>query len=511
MATYYRWVLMLIPFLFISVSCKKTTEEKQQALYQNYCASCHMLPSLDALPRHLWEQEVLPDMAARLGIRDSTNDPYKNLSLVEQGALLKANVYPSDPLLPMEDWEMLKEYIIENAPQKLPAIKKRELKELTQFSVKNIAIDSINGSTISYLRYDSIDGKIFTGTMRGKLSKYNPRKDSLELVLRAGSTITHFSQNLDTTYLTTIGFLLPSEIPAGDLGIKQGNKIRSLPQKLHRPVHTLIHDFNSDGKDEILISEFGDLKGQLSLWKKNGQGHFTESILLQQPGVIRTIAKDLNKDGKDDIVVLTSQGEEGITIFHQSKDLTFKSEQVLRFPPNYGSSWFELVDFDNDGDLDILTVHGDNADKTYTAKPYHGMRVHLNNGQNQFIESFFYPMNGCTRIIAKDFDADNDLDIALLSTFPDYKAHPDESFIYLETKDAKNFKFEAYKLPEPNDGRWFLMDVGDIDKDGDEDLMISSLTYAYSPIPESLENKWKNENIDLIILENNLLKKEDEN
>lgn len=114
-------------------------------------------------------------------------------------------------------------------------------------------------------------------------------------------------------------------------------------------------------------------------------------------------------------------------------------------------------------------------------------------------------MNGCTRVIADDFDQDQDIDLVLLSTFPDYKDHSDEPFIYLENTSESKISFKPYRLSEPNlGGRWFLMDSGDFDKDGDVDLVLSSLTYTYSPVPQELDDKWKNENVDLLLLKNNL-------
>lgn len=115
-----------------------------------------------------------------------------------------------------------------------------------------------------------------------------------------------------------------------------------------------------------VLPEFGDLTGQLSLWIKTDNGYQKE-ILLNQPGSIRTLAQDMNRDGKSDLVVLTTQGDESITILYQEANLKFRAEKPIRFSPVYGSSWFELVDYDNDGDQDIITVHGDNADKTNVA------------------------------------------------------------------------------------------------------------------------------------------------
>lgn len=110
--------------------------------------------------------------------------------------------------------------------------------------------------------------------------------------------------------------------------------------------------------------------------------------LLDSPGVIKTMLRDMNDDGKDDLLV-TSQGDESITVFYQRATLVFEAEQLLRFSPVYGTSWFDLLDYDGDGDLDIATVHGDKADESFVHKPYHGMRIHINEGTSGIRESFF--------------------------------------------------------------------------------------------------------------------------
>jgi len=55
-----------------------------------------------------------------------------------------------------------------------------------------------------------------------------------------------------------------------------------------------------------------------------------------------------------------------------------------------------------------------------------------------------------------------------------------------------------------NLGRWFLLDKGDIDNDGDIDILISSFTYTFSPVPDEFQKAWEENNVDLILLENNL-------
>ena len=215
----------------------------------------------------------------------------------------------------------------------------------------------------------------------------------------------------------------------------------------------------------------------------------------------------MDKDGKLDIVTLTSQGDESITILYQQDDLVFKTDKAIRFSPIYGSSWFELIDYDGDGDDDIVTVNGDNADKTYVSKPYHGLRILINDGDNNFTETYFYPLNGATRFVADDFDQDGDYDFGIISTFPDYQEKPEYSLIYLENLNAGSYDFQPYSFDEGNDSRWLLLDAGDIDQDGDTDIILSAFTYVFTPVPNEITAKWDEKNVDIMVLKNTLIDK----
>src|SRR5690606_23617896 len=115
--------------------------------------------------------------------------------------------------------------------------------------------------------------------------------------------------------------------------------------------------------------------------------------------------------------VLYAQGLEGISVFLNKGKGKFKEEEILKFSPVYGSSWFELGDFNGDGLTDILYVNGDNADYSITLKNYHGIRIFENKGKNRFEQAWFFPLYGATKARAADFDGDGDLDIAAIAYY----------------------------------------------------------------------------------------------
>lgn len=500
---FIRTIIFLI--VGFAVSCSSPPEKKATALYNSQCAACHVLPAINDLPKHIWKNGVLPDMAARMGIKDSTVNPFKNVSFREQHAILKSGIYPNRPSLTLEDWNLLKNYIISLAPDSLPSSTNlNDYNKLNQFTSNPIKLDSTSGTFITFLKFDKESRSIITGDLNGDLVNYNFIRDQAHTLMKTGNAITAYSKKDKYTFITNTGNLNPSEIANGYIQIKTGDTLEQLPMVLHRPIHTVVQDLNKDGENELVVSEFGNFTGSLSILEKKKGEEYQKEILLNQPGSIRTIVKDMNADGKDDLITLTAQGRENITILFQNDNLKFSAESVINFSPVYGTSWFELIDYDGDGDDDIVTVHGDNADKSYVHKPYHGFRIHINDGTNHFVEKFFFPLNGATRVVANDFDEDGDIDFGIVATFPDYINSPQSSFVYLENKNSDSFKFQPFTFPDAILGRWLLMDQGDVDNDGDQDIILSSFTYSFTPVPKIISSLWKESKVDLMVLENKL-------
>jgi hypothetical protein len=133
--------------------------------------------------------------------------------------------------------------------------------------------------------------------------------------------------------------------------------------------------------------------------------------------------------------------------------------------------------------MDILVTNGDNWDLSAIRKNFHGVRILMNNGSLGFAEKFFFPHWGTSKAIARDFDKDGDLDIAVAGFYGDYD-NPEQSFIYLENKGA--FNFAAHSIADAANGKWLTMEVADIDHDGDDDIILGSYFHSLSEVTKML-------------------------
>jgi hypothetical protein len=284
--------------------------------------------------------------------------------------------------------------------------------------------------------------------------------------------------------LTKIGIMDPNDFKTGSaetFEMDGTGKIHSQLQlfdTLQRPVQVVATDLDRNGATDYVVCAFGNKMGSFYWMRNLGNNRFESKPLKDLPGAIKCYVDDYNSDGWADIMVLFGQAEEGIYLFLNKGDGQFEEKQILRFPPVYGSSYFELQDMNGDGKKDIIYTCGDNADySSKVLKNYHGVYVFLNEGNFAYREMYFFPLNGAYKAIARDYDRDGDMDIAAISFFPDKMHQPQEAFVYLENTGQWNFK--PATISGYNQGNWITMDAGDVDQDGDEDIVIGSLFLPY--------------------------------
>ena len=497
------------------ISCAPATEESNgqvkypqpghglapKQLAEAYCGSCHVFPEPDLLSKSIWDQRVLKDMGRRLGIGTEGYDPFKNRSMFDVFMIRRSGIYPEDTLILKEDWDKIINYYLQEAPDELaPQPPKPELAiGMPGFKVK--VFNDLPAEPLSTLvKFDTARSLIYWGSRHGDLMLVH-KDGKVERQITLESAPSYLEQDGTKDYVLTMGVMDPSEEFLGKLQLfDNGDEGIEMLSKLQRPVFLSQADLDGDGNADLVVSQFGDQTGKLSWFKNDGDTTFIQNVIKNASGTIKTEIQDFDQDGRLDIMALMGQGNEGISIFYNKGKGRFKENIILRFPPVYGSSSFQLVDFNKDGNLDILYSNGDNSDFTYSLKPYHGVRIFLNDGDYNFTESFFYPMYGVTKTMAGDFDLDGDLDLFAISFMPDFSNERPEGFVYLE--NLGNLNFKPYSFPEAANGRWLVADAADFDKDGDLDIVLGSLLFKIKAAPKELIDQWSLSNYHMILLEN---------
>ena len=481
------------------------TQLSGQQLAATYCASCHLLPDPALLDKKTWQHGVLPQMALRLGQSDKQMQElmrYRNPD--ELNRVVAANIFPDHATMHPTDWQKIVDYYTASAPDSLllqpahtpvlPAIPLFKARQSTA------AINPI----ITVLQYDSVRRQIWAGDAGINLyalDKQLRRVDSVEVYSPVLGVRSQRSGVLD---LLSVGVLDPNDRLAGDWQQrKMGNaKPTAKIGNLQRPVYSTTADLNRDGRQDVVICQFGHHFGKLTWHEKQLTGGYREHVLDEVPGARVAIVRDVDDDDWPDVVALLSQGDEQVAVYRNLRNGRFQKETLLRFPSVYGSSFLELTDIDQDGDPDLIYTNGDNADYSSILKPYHGIRIFLNDGKFAFTEAFFFPMYGATQTVTRDFDQDGDLDIAAIAQFPDFAQHPNQSFVYLENTGGLTFKPQTF--PMANRGRWLLIDAGDIDQDGDDDILLGSFYRSADPKYAKLMDFWRKPGSGIMLLENTL-------
>ncbi|WP_020594737.1 FG-GAP repeat domain-containing protein [Spirosoma panaciterrae] len=456
-------------------------------LASRYCGNCHLAPEPELLDKKTWTSRVLPIMAMRLGLKLPGQDTLQSLSPEEENAINSLHIYPDTPALSLSDWEKLVDYYQRTAPEEpLPQKSHAPITNtLPLFTVKALSIGDKSVPQTTLLKYDSRKGQLYVGDAQNALYVLDK---NLQLAdtwwIDTPPTDIDFPENAPPRLLT-IGVFAPSDQHLGRLmTLERSAKSGSSPiniKGLPRPVRFVASDLNGDGRQDVLVCGFGNNAGKL-FWY-DGFDLAKEHVLKALPGARNVEIADFNHDKKPDIMVLMAQAREEVTIFYNQGNGRFSEKTVLRFSPLFGSSYFELVDFNKDGFQDILLTNGDNWDYSAINKNYHGVHIYLNDRKDNFKEAWFFPIYGASKAIARDFDQDGDMDIAATAFYTALE-QPEQSFLYFSNEGKLNFK--PFSTPEAAYGKWLTLEAADVDQDGDTDIVLGSYFHTVGEMTQLL-------------------------
>jgi hypothetical protein len=472
---------------------KNEAAEEGYELAKQKCASCHKFPEAELLDKKTWANAVLPKMSGFFG-----------LQFMDFGTYFEDETANKVEQLSLADWKKILSYYTSEAPDSLKYERKQSdsiIMDLPGFLIANSSFTK-KDPFVTYTGYFSSKNQLLFADGAKTMYVMSAEQsviDSFEVETGVSSV---YSTN-DSLMVLSMGVLHPSDEKVGKLTIINSVTKQSLViiDTMQRPVHMSVGDLNNDNLDDLVISEFGNISGQLVWYENESDFKYKRHVLRPLPGSTRTELHDFNNDGQLDIMVLMAQADEGMFIYFNNGNGGFTEKRILQFSPAHGSNYFELADFNADGHLDILATNGDNGDYfPPILKPYHGVRIYMNDGKNNFKESTFLFANGMCKAMARDFDGDGDLDIASISYFPDYDKRPEESFIYFENEGDLSFK--PYSFLQVTSGRWLTMEAADIDADNDIDIVLGNCMFSLGYVPPALMQKWKAGSPAVLVLKN---------
>jgi hypothetical protein len=187
-------------------------------------------------------------------------------------------------------------------------------------------------------------------------------------------------------------------------------------------------DVDDDGDLDMVLSDWGEGSnmnnsgGRTMLWLNDGQGNFTDVTKTQMPEQLIQFSWDLefidfDNDFDLDIAISCKRCATSRIFVNDGKGF-FKDKRLL---PAYTNNYdFEVMDINNDGFLDLITVNdGDIVEKESDSRREH---IFLNQEGKKFIDATdaLWPDSqnigmDDNNIIFLDFDSDKDPDFLISS------------------------------------------------------------------------------------------------
>ena len=465
------------------------------------CGGCHAFPPPDILPRGSWRDEFVRMMF----IRENRLPPPGPRDTVLRGVKLPP------------DMEQVLPYYLSGAPERLaaPDAWPPAAASPVRFSRSTLTMAGMKATpTVSHVRLVDLDGDkrldvlgtemrqglVFTGSLTGDnrvlttiANIPNPAHVTTADVDRDGIT---------DLLVADLGQFFPSDHDKGAVIWLRGRGAGKFGafwiDGWPRVADVESADFNGDGRNDFVVAAFGYRKtGQVALLENRtenpSQPAFTRHTIDPRAGAIHVVPIDINRDGHMDFVTLLAQEHETVLAYINkgARDFSFERQVIYAAPhPNWGSSGIELVDLDKDGDIDVLLTHGDSFDDGIV-KPYHGIQWLENRGTYPYVARTLAAMPGVHRARAADIDGDGDLDVvacALLASGSDVDETTLPALIWLEQTTPGTFVRHTIEMGFP---RHATLDIGDIDGDGDIDIVTGS--FSLDKPPAGWVDVWTNQ------------------
>lgn len=446
------------------VAAVENTPERFAHLTAKYCTACHLPAPPEAVTKEHWPQlfDLMRGWIAQRQLPFDEAEYGELLALFEErspGSFPPLAAAPGMGPLGFQAGEVGLE-----CREERPKITHLTVTDLDRDGREDVLVSDDVAGQVTWLR---IDGDSWQETAIA------------EIVSPASTTVVDYNRDgHPDIVVASLGFISPTDDPIGSvwLLVNRGDLTFEPVRLLHevpRVTDVKPGDFNGDGKIDFVVAAFGWREtGEVILLEQVTPQVFLRHSVLVQNGAMQIEVADFDADGAVDFFVLFAQQHESIEWFRNDGGGLFEHRTLVKAPhPAFGSSSFQLVDLDGDGDLDLIATNGDMMDEVSLPKPYHGVRW-LENRGGEFINHELFATPGCYDAVAKDMNGDGHLDIVVSSLYFDWGEADFPSLIWLENDGKMNFTPRTLLHAPTNLAR---IAVGDLNHDGLPDILVGGM------------------------------------
>lgn len=467
-----------------------------------HCAICHEAPAPGIAPRTTWAFDILPAKRVWLGL-----DPFDADAHIGGTNLVDQSVFPTTPAISAADWRAIGNYYLAESDSvtSLRSEQPSPPPATDLFEVRSIQAEQM--PMYSFVKIDPPLRVMYVG---------NIAQSALQVISPAGDTLVSrefpsepsaIAVTPRTLYITLFGNMPLSDEANGSLIAMSkpgsgGPGIGVLDTRLRRPTSVASVDLTGNGELDMIVGEQGGYLGALSWMEKQASGYELHA-LLKQPGIRSLAVADFNRDSRPDIVALLGFGQEGLFVFLNHEGHGFTNTAKHSKHPRWQFADLAVADFNNDGLPDIATANGASDQFNRDREPiphHHGISLWLNDGKGSFEERRIHELAGAAKVVAADFNGDGNMDLAAIGYTTEPRQLGAEAFVHLENDGKLGFK--PHSLPQAADARWSDLDAGDLDGDGDADLVLVARHPGADSIPSVYAKDWHNKRTGMLILFN---------
>lgn len=360
------------------------------------------------------------------------------------------------------------------------------------FQKVNVGPDPVGLPLITNVQIVDLDGKgqkdvIACDATRGVISRFKRDEEETwqeEVLLKdladpAHATVVDIDADGDLDIIVSIlGNLLPDDRVIGrvELYERKGDEYlrHVILDDVRRVADVQPGDFDGDGDLDLAVGIFGYNRGSV-LWLENrGNFQFRDHELLNAPGTIHVPVADYDGDGDLDIAAIVTQDEEELWGFENLGKGEFKKRKLWKtINLDLGGAGLIKADLDQDGDQDLILPAGDNLeDLDSYPQPYHGCYWFENKGDWEFESHRISDLGGTYAADVGDLDGDGDQDVVLVSMANDWYDSQSASIVWLENDGQQNF--QSWQIAN-NPIHLTSVAIGDLNGDDQADIVAGGL------------------------------------